>query len=724
MNATSHAVASLPTAADRAWRWPIDPSHYNRRTELAALELQALHELGWRVRRRRGYDPDLPQWAVIRRLIRPLDDARAALGWCPDTQAHRRAVTDAIGLVLRRCLEEETSFWAWSSQTWLQLIGTDHVAFEAACPGDWIDGSVRPYVAAFAYLLGGFTDFEPLGGFNRRSLAWRVFGKDLVEDAVDQVTGTLQGWGYHPSAGAAGSFRTVLIQAMLINRSPLLQDLTSEALARIRQDPTNRADHTRGFFRGLHKALFALGHAGPPPRSIHAVMPDIEGVSESWEKMIERWYATSTLTPKVRGIYRGTMAKAARWLVTEYPEVTQPELWNRETCAAWVAAVDRLRVGDYVQRTAGLDRRGGKPLSAQTKAGYLNATRTFFRDVQGWIPRRFDPTRALATPRSIAALIGPNPRVIAEDVWAKLLWAGLNLEPEDCPTNSYGLCYPMELIRAVTLTWLFSGLRSDEIARLRVGCIRWQHDGVSIAGDAPGVLASDAVCLLDVPTHKTGTAFTKPVDPLLGQAIEAWDAVRPQQPAMLDRKTGEHVDLLFTHRAKRMAKTYINTAVIPSLCRKAGVPTTDVRGNITQPPGPLHDRHPALQRQGADDTVRAAGLARSPLRGHHTALRQDHTEHAVQGLPRRRLLRTQRPHHRGPGRPGRGRERRRGRRAAVAVLRPGARVLQLHLLRAVPAPDGLRQVRLLHPEGLLQGAAAGGQGQPAAHARRRSPHRR
>lgn len=83
------------------------------------------------------------------------------------------------------------------------------------------------------------------------------------------------------------------------------------------------------------------------------------------------------------------------------------------------------------------------------------------------------------------------------------------------------------------------------------------------------------------PTHKTGTAFTKPVDPLLGQAIEAWQTVRPQQPAMLDRKTSEQVHFLFAHRAKRMAKTYINSAVIPSLCRKAGVPSTDVRGNIT-----------------------------------------------------------------------------------------------------------------------------------------------
>ena len=211
------------------------------------------------------------------------------------------------------------------------------------------------------------------------------------------------------------------------------------------------------------------------------------------------------------------------------------------------------------------------------------ATRTFFRDCQEWewIPRRFDPNRALAVPRSIAALIGTNPRVIADDVWAKLLWAGLNLEPADLPGNSADTYYPMELIRAVTLTWLFSGLRSDEISRLRVGCIRWQHDGLPIAGDSRDILAEDAVCLLDVPVHKTGTAFTKPVDPIVGQAIEAWQALRPDQPKRLDRKTTEHVDMLFSVRAQPVAKDYINHTIIPALCAKAGVPTADVRGNIT-----------------------------------------------------------------------------------------------------------------------------------------------
>jgi len=32
--------------------------------------------------------------------------------------------------------------------------------------------------------------------------------------------------------------------------------------------------------------------------------------------------------------------------------------------------------------------------------------------------------------------------------------------------------YPLEMVRAVVLVWLFAGLRSDELRRLRAGCIR------------------------------------------------------------------------------------------------------------------------------------------------------------------------------------------------------------------------------------------------------------
>ena len=101
------------------------------------------------------------------------------------------------------------------------------------------------------------------------------------------------------------------------------------------------------------------------------------------------------------------------------------------------------------------------------------------------------------------------------------------------------------------------------------------------AGDASDVLAEEAVCLLDIPVHKTGTAFTKPVDPLLGQAIEAWQSVRPSQPKTLDRKTAEQVDILFAVRAQAVARSYVNRTIIPALCAKAGTPSTDVRGKIT-----------------------------------------------------------------------------------------------------------------------------------------------
>jgi hypothetical protein len=70
-----------------------------------------------------------------------------------------------------------------------------------------------------------------------------------------------------------------------------------------------------------------------------------------------------------------------------------------------------------VGQTNNLDRALlGKPLAARTKEGYLTAVRVFFRDLQewAWVPRRFNPRRDLATPRAVRALIGPDPRVIAD----------------------------------------------------------------------------------------------------------------------------------------------------------------------------------------------------------------------------------------------------------------------------------------------------------------------
>ena len=120
--------------------------------------------------------------------------------------------------------------------------------------------------------------------------------------------------------------------------------------------------------------------------------------------------------------------------------------------------------------------------------------------------------------------------------------------------------------------------------------------------------------------------------------------------------------MLFAFRAQPVAKHLHQQHGHPAALPQGRRPRRRRPREDHQPPRPLDDRHPALQRQGPDDAVRAAGLARTRIAAVHPALREDHPAHADQGLHRRRLLRPQRPHHRGPPRPRRHHQRRRRRR--------------------------------------------------------------
>lgn len=582
---TAAPVASIPAGPpELAWQWPIKLDRYDRGEQLSVSEREAIEQLGADLRRLPSYahhdGRDLPQWRRIGRLLQPLDDAQAGLAL--PTRRHRRSARDAIAAILRRCAETKTTYWAWSTEDWVTLV------VSPAAPGwhnsakpDWMDTGARPYVAVFGYRLTGFDAFARLGTFNGVRLVHKIFVEQVVSDSTRQVVDVLTEWGY--GWRYTDAVRVVLCQLFVRNRSPLLRDLSAEVLSGYRADPDAPPKHAHTLFT-IQTAAATLGFCDPPG----SIQPDkkpaeITGTSEEWARYVQRWYDTSTLTRRTRLTNRIQMAKVGRWLATEHPEIVEPGQWTRQICASWVAAVDRMRVGDYIQHRDNVGGRAGVPLAPVSKVALLGVTRVFFRDCQEWewIPRRFDPATALTAPRSIKALLSTDPRVIADEVWAKLLSAGLNLTADDLPTRGATMYYPMELIRAITLTWLFAGLRSDEIIRLRVGCIRWQHDGFPIPRDSRDVLAADAVCLLDVPIHKTGAAFTKPVDPLLGQAIEAWQAIRPDQPTTLDRKTSEQVDLLLSTRARPIGQNYINRTLIPALCRKAGVPTTDVRGTIT-----------------------------------------------------------------------------------------------------------------------------------------------
>lgn len=566
-------LAAQPTAAPcLLWQPPLPPTPCAPDDRLSPEECQAIAQLlqqRFHADHRRGrvwYCVD--EQHPAQRLLRPIRQALELTAVRPPEQ---RAST---ALLLSACLQLGTPCWAWDGAQWIDVLSRDGRRFTQRHAGHPTP-TVRLAVAAVAYLQGWFRDVMALGHFHRTALAQRVFGRQTVDTAFAQCAGRLRSWGY-----VAGSLLgSCVSEALLLNQSPRLEDLSAELLERLRQGTT---PCRRPLYYQLGKALAAAGIVAAPlpvaPRAGASPCPPYStGMAPEWYEWIERWWHTSPLAS--RDHVRFHLAKAGRWLQAEHPEVVSPAQWTRDVAAQYVAAVSHMRAGDYTVRSWRLPNRG-QPLSPRAQAAELGALRTFFCDCQewGWIPRRFDATRSLATPRSVRALIGSRPRVIADDLWARLLAAGLHLEEADLPRGgprqgSQGPHHPLPYVQAVTLVWLFAGLRSDEICRLRVGCIRWQ-DPDTDAG-AP------AVCLLDVPTHKTGTDFTKPVEPLVGQAIEQWEAVRPAQPQYLDRKTGERVDVLFSYRACPMPRRMINQSIIPMLCRKAAVPRQDLRGSIT-----------------------------------------------------------------------------------------------------------------------------------------------
>jgi len=465
------------------------------------------------------------------------------------------------------------AFWAWGADEWLEILCPSTQAFRKRYPHS--SGHSRQMLVAGAYLLRLFDDFRRLGIIDRTALACRTFGRSRIQDAIGRIVDVILSWGY--GRFQAKDVQWAVCTVLLANKSPCLEDLTLEVLEAERK--LTPIYYRRASIVVLSKVLADAGILPHPLAKLagRSNMGDVtNGVDPVWLGWVQRWHKTSTLQENSRYRHLVNVLKAGRWVSATHSECTSPESWTRDLAAEWVAVACRMTIGEWTQVDGRFQKNRGKTLSAKARAHLLSSLSTFFRDIQewGWIARRFDPRRALAAPRSLRALIGPKPRVIDDDVWAKLLWAGLNLQDSDLTKHHLGNhYYPLTMVKALTVVWLFCGLRVDEIRRLPVGCTRehWKSSSEP----------ADAVCNLDVPVNKTGQAFTKPVDQIVGESVRAWEAERPQQPAAADEKTGERVHFLFAFRSKRISATYINKTLVPILCNKAGVPDTDARGTIT-----------------------------------------------------------------------------------------------------------------------------------------------
>ncbi|MEU3188398.1 tyrosine-type recombinase/integrase [Streptomyces sp. NPDC006923] len=520
---------------------------------------------------RRSHKLKVHEHAALDRIVDPLDRTmarwdRSGLGTAPRT------------FLLREMHRRRSPFWRWDETVWLEVVGPD-----GSCPKN-----LRFSVTAMANTLCGQRRLHARAGLMQlHRQADLVFGADPVRAAIDDVIDTLTSWNATREV-MRWQIANAVVDILLSNGSPDLEDVSDEILVALVAEYEPGTARRNGIFkvsrvladRGIITKPLTNNHQNTGPRA--ATLAD---VPPAWLEWAQRWRKLALQEPATVRTMFSTILVAGRWAAEKHPEAIAPDQWTRDMAAEYVAdtmsAVNGQWAGHNSNKTT-----FGKPLGASGKANRMDSLRGFFCDLieWEWITPKFDPRRVLSLPLSVRSQLGPNPRIIDDASWAKLMAAGLTLNSEDLP--EYGspaarrlgraqIYYPIQMIRALVGVWLFGGCRIDEIRRLEPDCVIWDQGHDETTGEP------FQICLLRVPANKTSPAFNKPVDPVVGQLIEAWNLVRPPQPRIEDRKTRQPKEHLFCVRGQLIGKNYLNDYVIPELCRKAGIPESDSRGALT-----------------------------------------------------------------------------------------------------------------------------------------------
>jgi hypothetical protein len=517
-----------PALPQPSWAWPLQRKRYDRTPSLREAEREQLDLVVHRHLHIRGKTRK-----ALHRLYLPLLDV------CTYLHAPQPVTVQLIRFLFIEMYRRGKPFWVWSAEEWRESIGQNPRAFrERHELSPQRKDHVRLLFVAVAYLLCPSINLDALLLVAPALLATRICGREAITTAVGRIGAVLQGWGYRQQGEA--QLITSVSYLLLKNRSPVLDHLPIDLLEAADQDcPLT----VRRYFFQVSRALHALGIV---PRTLpgpgfpaKTYRTSDESIPKEWLAWCDRWRKQTTLQRPENVYY--SLLMTGRWLLTSHPEITSPAQWTYDLAAEFVAAVSQVKVGEWAnpalreRRTPA--QRLAQPFRPHAKHRLLGSMRAFLRDCQewGWIPVHLNPDRALRTPSSIRRLMGPSPRVID----------------------------------------------SDEIRRLRVGCIRWQDEDVMIP-ETGEILPRDATCFLDVPINTTTSAYTKPVHPLVGKRINEWEQLRPHaQPREADQQTSETVQFVFSLRGIRISKAYINDSLIPMLCHKAGVPLQDSRGKIT-----------------------------------------------------------------------------------------------------------------------------------------------
>ena len=392
--------------------------------ERAALAAYAAVLLDGPPAARRGRSPDPATLAALHRLEAPV----AAVWELAGTQ--RAAYLGARRVLFAATRRHDRPYWAWDRTEWLAVLCPSSKAFTATY-GVGVQHA-RSIVLAVAYLFGDVTDLRPAGlSQTGVRLAEIVFG-DAAAAALARIRSVLHGptgLGYAESVGQWQRLRWTTCLALLLNRSPRLEEASLAFLqALAREAPTCHACIAVPQLAQAMQALGLLTWTPAPSGYPEHVAPGADaGVAPEWAAWCWAWYRRDTQLGQATR--RGVLAvgfMVGRWLQEHHPDVTTPEQWDEDLALDYVHYLcAETRIGDdlipdrkswYIppaklgraRRCRGRSSAGSPGCGACSPIGRPGRTASP-GSRRAACRCDLNPQQALATPRRLRELVHPRP---------------------------------------------------------------------------------------------------------------------------------------------------------------------------------------------------------------------------------------------------------------------------------------------------------------------------
>jgi len=336
MNKSVELLSSL----SHPWTWPVDLAHYDRSPDLGEAERAELK----RVMRRKPFHVYPSTKERLHRLLEPIQDVFTV------THLNAQICSETMRVLVVEMYRRGKTFWAWSEQEWVDIIGPSYSAFARRYGRRYGVGQhpARRELPVLAYLLCSLAEIDPLlRPFAIVPIARKVFGEAAIEAHVKLLTAALSAWGYQEKNHH--DFIACLCYLLLRNRSPQLEDLHLEFLETVKATCTFPC--VQSYLFQVSRALAAHGMISrplpDPKRAARAATSETDGkISESWLMWCRRWRESSTVQEKEHTYY--LLLKVGRWLNVNHPEVSSPADFTYEIATEFVAAVMDMKVGEWI----------------------------------------------------------------------------------------------------------------------------------------------------------------------------------------------------------------------------------------------------------------------------------------------------------------------------------------------------------------------------------------